>query len=168
MRKLITILIVLAMTFIIIKANAQGKGRGHGNGHAKHEWKADRGNSRHESHDRYAYETYDRASDRRAPYRPVYSHSHSHHCGHRIVVRHYEAPRYFYYSDYDMYFDRERNVYISYTGNGWNVSASLPVHIHHVDLGRVAYREVSYYDDDFVSYLGQGRPMYSDVVYSRR
>jgi hypothetical protein len=167
MRKLITILVVLAMTFIIIKANAQGKGHGYAKGYEKHAWKNGRGNSAHPDRDRGRYETHDHYSYR-APYDPVYAHSHSHYCGHRVIVRHHDSPRYVYYSDYALYFDRVRNVYISYSGRGWNVSASLPLHIHQVDFRRASYQPVDFYDDDFVVYLEQGRPMYSNVAYSRR
>jgi hypothetical protein len=93
----------------------------------------------------------------------VYHHQHSRHCGHRVVVHHYERPRYVYYRDYDVYYDCHRQVYISYSGRNWSISASLPVVMHHVDVHHAVRVGVDYYDDDFATYLDRGRPMYGSV-----
>jgi hypothetical protein len=79
------------------------------------------------------------------------------------VVHHYERPRYIYYRDYDVYYDCHRSVYISYSGRNWTVSASLPVVLHRVDIHHATRVEVDYYEDDFVTYLDRGRPMYGGV-----
>jgi hypothetical protein len=75
-------------------------------------------------------------------------------------VKHYDRPRYVYYADYNVYFDFHRQVYITLSGRNWMISSSIPVPMQRVDIRRASYREVQYYDDDFVAYLGHGRPMY--------
>jgi Ni/Co efflux regulator RcnB len=155
MKKVIAILVVMILSLVIIRANAQGKGHGHGKGHHKHEWKEERKRSHHRDHDHHVeYRT------ERIYHYPAYSHYHSRDCGHAIVVHRYERPRYVYYRDYNLYFDHHRNVFISWSGRTWSVSASVPTHLHRVNLGAAAYHEVDYYEDDFVQYLEYGKPMY--------
>jgi hypothetical protein len=175
MRRLITLLVAAAitMTLLIMKANAQGRGNGQGNGH-KHEWKNDRGHSGHKNHYNYDrhdhdnhYESY--YSDNHYVYHaPIYAHYHSQHCGHQVVVTHYEKPRYVYYQAYGVYYDHRRNVFISYTGRNWTISTSIPSPLLHVDLRTAVCHEVNYYDDDFVTYLDYGRPMHRRAAYAQR
>jgi hypothetical protein len=176
MRRLITILIAAAMTMtlLILKANAQGNGHGHGRGKNKHEWKDSNRHSRHGSADTYSYDQRHRYSDDRAGhyytghhhvyYHPVFAHNHSRHCGHAVVVRYHERPRYIFYSDYGVYYDSRQEVYFSYTGRRWSVSASLPVHMRGASLHDAVCHEVEYYDDNFIAYLDKGRPMHSRVI----
>lgn len=99
---------------------------------------------------------------------PVYTHFHSSSCvHHRTVVRRVERPRYIYYDDYNTYYDLSRNVYVTWSGRGWTISSALPAHLHHVDLRRAVVHEVNYYDDDFVVYLENGRPVYGNVYVHR-
>jgi hypothetical protein len=177
MKRVIAILVVVALTFIIIRVNAQGRGHGHSKHKDKHEWKHHPNESSTHSHsDRYSYDG-KRTHDHRVVTRdahthtvrhyPVYSHHHSRHCNHHVIVRH-QRPRYVYYDEHDLYYDHQRNVYISYTGRGWNISTSIPVHLHHVNLRSAVAHEVNYYDDNFITYLDTGRPMYGNVYYARR
>lgn len=189
MKRAIAILFVLGLTLIIIRANAQGRGRGNGHGHGnnKHEWKDDRRHSEHYERDnRYSYDRRGRHQDnhshrrdhhghdhyhggqRRVHRLPAYAHNHSRHCGHTVVVRRYTAPRYVYYRDHDVYFDHHRNVFISYSGRGWTITTGVPAHLHHINLRTAVCHEVEYYDDDFVTYLDHGRPMYGKVYVSNR
>jgi hypothetical protein len=39
--------------------------------------------------------------------------------------------------------------------------------MRHIDVHHVGYTEVSYYDDDFVTYLEHGQPMYGRFYASR-
>jgi hypothetical protein len=177
MRRLITIIIaaVITMTLLILKANGQGRSNGHGRGHHKQEWKKEHTRHNGNGHgDQYSYDSHGDgvshyySGGHYVYHQPVYIHEHSRVCGHRIVVRNYETPRYVYYRDYDVYYDYHRNVYFSYSGRGWTVSTSLPVHLHHVNFSRAVCHEVNYYEDDFVTYLDRGRPMYGRVAYASR
>jgi hypothetical protein len=180
------LLAILLITVLApIAANAQGRGNGHGhnngkgNGHGRHKhdgkhtqtttyyYEGDRyilndrarpGHHHHGNHEytRVVYRSY-----------PRYVHQHGHDCDHHVMVRHHQRPRYIYYTDYDVYFDSQRNVYISYSGRNWTVSASLPVRLHRVDLRATSSMEVHYYEDDFITYLDRGRPMYGRVLVSR-
>lgn len=169
----------LIMLLIIsgTSAWAQGRGRsnGHGNGHDKSHDNG-RGNSRHNDdrnrHDKHtshhAYHDNDR-HDRHYNDR----HYNGHHHGSRRVVHvyhpapverrvvhhyHYERPRYVYYRDYDVYYDCHRQVYISFSGRNWSISAGLPVVMRHVNVQTVVTTNVEYYDDDFPEYLETRRP----------
>lgn len=42
--------------------------------------------------------------------------------------------RYVYFSDYEVYYDHDRGVYISLSGSNWSVSARLPSILSRVDL----------------------------------
>ena len=142
-------------------------GRGNGNAYGHHKHKHDR-HSYHESRS-YSYGHRHDHGYSRPVYRsyPVYVHNHRHDCEHRVIVHRYERPRYIYYSDYDVYYDHHRNVYISYSGRNWTVSTSIPIFMRDVHLERVTCREVEYYEDDFVTYLERGRPIYGGI-YVRR
>ncbi|MFZ6009485.1 MAG: hypothetical protein ACOYXT_03985 [Bacteroidota bacterium] len=162
-----------------VSASAQNRGRGNGNGwdndkrhrHDRHDhrdrhdnddsrdrWDYRAGHNRHHDHDHWH-------RDRHVHhiYRPHHHHIHSRHCGHRVVVYRYERPRYVYYRDYDVYYDCHRSVYITFSGRNWSVSAGIPTVMRHVDLRTATRVDVDYYDDDFISYLDRGEPMYRDV-----
>lgn len=76
---------------------------------------------------------------------------------------HHSRPRYVYYRDYNVYHDLHRDVYISYSGRHWSVSASLPVVLHHVEARRAVRMEVDYHADDFPGYLERNRPTYTRI-----
>jgi hypothetical protein len=80
-----------------------------------------------------------------------------------VVVHHHTRPRYIYYRDYDVYYDTDRSVYITWSGRNWSLSTSLPVVLHRVDVRRAVRMEVDYYDDNFAAYLEAGRPVYRRV-----
>ncbi len=152
---MIILMIVGAFT---MQAQAQGRGKGNnkGKGHDKHTYVHDR-----HHHDRDPHHHHARVV------RPVYAHQHRHDCVHHVVTHRHERPRYVYYSDYGVYHDVQRNVYFSYSGRNWTISASLPVAFHRVDMRRVNSVAVDYYADDFVGYLEHGRPIFAGV-YVRR
>ena len=167
--------IMILVSAFSIEANAQGRGRGNGHayGHDKRN-KSHHDDRHHDRHERYSYDRHDRHDHHdhhnhhvHRPVRHVYHHHHSHSCSHHVVVHHCEQPRYIYYRDYDVYYDNTRHVYISYSGRNWSITAGIPVHMRHVDVHHVGYTEVQYYDDDFVSYLDQGQPIYGKF-YARR
>jgi hypothetical protein len=119
-------------------------------------WKNDR------DHDRGNH--YGHNKNRHDHGRTVVRHVHVHdrYCHRRpVVVRHhYTRPRYVYYRDYDVYYDYSRNVYFSYSGRTWSMSTAIPVGMRHTNLRQVKRYEIDYYDDDFSSYLDNGRPAY--------
>ena len=170
MSRLITILIAAAVTMTLLILKAHGQGKGHAKGHHKHEWK----NDRYSSHDRYSYDKDHRfhrdehhhySGHHHVYHDRQFVHQHSRFCEHRVVVRHHERPRYVFYRDYEVYYDHHRNVFISYSGKGWTISANLPVHLRHINLNSEVCHSVDYYEDDFVSYLAVGRPAYGAVVH---
>jgi hypothetical protein len=143
--------------------NGQGRGR---------ERDSDRTRDRADHQDRTNYNDRDRhdndrdhrESNRRHKYdrhsvKHVYHHDRRH-IHQPVVVHHYVRPRYIYYRDYDVYYDRNTSVYISYSGRGWTVSSALPVVMHRVNIRNTKRFEVDYYDDDFPRYLETRRPSY--------
>lgn len=170
----VTVFLTLFLLVTVSFGQGRGNGRGNAYGHHKHDRDKHDHHSRDERHhysrDRHVHYDHDDDHDddrryvRRVYSYPAYSHQHHSRCDHRVVVRHYERPRYVYYADYDVYYDCHREVYISYSGRSWTISTSLPVVMHRVDIRRASCREVRYYEDDFVSYLDRGRPMYGEVV----
>jgi hypothetical protein len=89
----------------------------------------------------------------------VYHHHHAPVVERRVVHHHHHSrPRYVYYKDYDVYYDCDRQVYISFSGRNWTVSVAQPIRLHRVDIYRASRVDVDYYDDDFTQYLEQRRP----------
>lgn len=131
--------------------NGRDRGRGHSNGNGN-----GRGDNKHYYRDR--------------------DHDHHHHNDHKKVVHvyhhrpapverrvvvhhhHHTRPRYVYYRDYDVYYDCDRQVFISFSGRNWAVSIERPMRMHHVDIYRASRVDVDYYNDDFAEYLEQKRP----------
>lgn len=140
---------VLALVMISFGVMAQGRGRSSGRerGHTN-------GYQRDHHHDSHSYHAH----------RDVYVHDHHHHdharVYRRVVHHHYHRPvRYVYYRDYNVYYDCDRSVYISYSGRNWSISAGIPVIMRHIDVNRAVRVDVDeYYDDDFVDYLDHNRP----------
>jgi hypothetical protein len=87
-----------------------------------------------------------------------YYHTHDRYCGHNTVVVNYVRPRYIYYRDYDVYYDCNRSVYISYSGRSWTMSASLPLIMRNVNIRAASRFEVDYWDDNLPVYLERRRP----------
>lgn len=140
---------LLAMAFIMISLSALAQGRGRSNGR-------DRGHTSGYQRDNHRPDHYDHRS-----HRDVYVHHHapayhrsSHHHHH-----HYRPVRYVYYRDYNVYYDCDRSVYITFSGRGWTITESVPIVMHRVDIGHAHRMDVDdYYDDDFVGYLDRNRP----------
>jgi hypothetical protein len=155
-----SLMIALAIISMTGTANAQGRGHQkarerHGVDHhdrTDHDRKRDWHEKKHHKHDR------DHHYHGTREVRVV------HHHPYPVVVRHFhERPRYIYYRDYDVYYDYHRNVYISYSGRNWAVSASLPAVMHRVDTRRAVRMEVDYDRDDFHIYLQRSRPSFRRV-----
>ena len=147
-------LFVAALVTISVGVMAQGRGRangrdrGHTNGYQRdyHDAHRDR-DHHHHAHQHNHRDVY------------VYNDHHHHHAPVVHHHHHYRPVRYVYYRDYDVYFDCDRSVYITYSGRGWSVSAGVPVVMRHVDVHHVTRVDVDdYYDDDFVGYLDRNRP----------
>ncbi|MGC1240877.1 MAG: hypothetical protein WA874_04770 [Chryseosolibacter sp.] len=167
--------LMIALFVVSIAGNVNAQGRGHHNGNERsragnHEkdhhkdWKHDRKEgSHHRDYDHRHDRGYSHNHDRRHEHHPAVHHRHEHRHA-PVVVRHYHPrPRYIYYRDYDVYHDLDRNVYISYSGRNWSVSASLPVVLHRVDVHRAVRMEVDYDQDDFPRYLERSRPAYRRI-----
>lgn len=160
MKKTSTIFsLVIAISVIgsTISTNGQGRGRERDSDRTR-----DRANhqdrTKHNDRDHRESNHHDREYDRH-PVRHVYHHDRRY--NHQpVVVHHYGRPRYIYYRDYDVYYDRTNNVYISSSGKGWRVTTALPVVMHRVNIRNTKRYEVDYYDDDFPRYLETRRPSY--------
>lgn len=173
--------LMIALSLISMAGNVNAQGRGHQKDHERNR----SGNDERKHHDNYRDRDddrrddkprdrdYDHRHDRNYSYdrnqsrevHHVYHHRHDRYCNHApVVVHHYQArPRYIYYRDYDVYYDFNRNVYITYSGRNWTVSTSLPFVLHRVDIGRAVRMEVDYDNDDFPTYLERSRPSYRRV-----
>jgi hypothetical protein len=83
-----------------------------------------------------------------------------HQYSHRPVVVYHQVskPRYIYFKDYDVYYDNQRSVYITYSGRSWTVSGAAPHAMRNVNVRRVRSYEIDYHDDDFPRYLERRRP----------
>ncbi len=71
--------------------------------------------------------------------------------------------RYIYYSDYNVYYDCHRDVFVIWTGRNWMISTRIPDAICHVDFNRTVVVGVDYWDDDFDFYLAKQRPAYVNI-----
>lgn len=160
----------LVMLLIISGASAWAQGRSRSNGHDNHRGSNkenahhnnDRNDRNHHNNSKpqYSYHDHDRRND--ADYhdhRRVVRVYHPAPVERRVVHHYYHGrPRYVYYRDYDVYYDSHRNVYISFGGRNWSVSAGIPVVMRHVDVRTVVATNVDFYDDNFIAYLDTRRP----------
>ena len=163
--------LVILVLIIGVGSDASAQGRGYHRGHEK---KYD--NNKHDHRDRddggrdrdWDYRDnnhHPRGHDRRHV-QHVYHHRHDRYCNHTpVVVHHYTRPRYVYYRDYDVYYDCRNNVYISYSGRSWTVSAAIPLMMRQVNIRTAKRYEVDYHDDDFPRYLERRRPSYGREYY---
>ena len=167
---LMTVLILIS-----IAGNVMAQGRGHHHGNKpyrthdhdkkdhdrdrKHHWKGEK----HADHHYHKEESWASHHHERPHVRHVVHH-HDSHCDHVTVVNHYhQRPRYIHYSDYDVYYDFHRDVYITWSGRNWTVSTSVPVVLHRVDARHATRMEVDYEADDFPTFLQTRRPVYRRV-----
>lgn len=159
---------IVFMIGVASETDAQGR---------SHQHAGERRDEHHDKHRRGDHRKDDR-HDHKYEYHKREHHGHGHHQSHRhvahrhdkhhhhapVVVRHYhERPRYIYYRDYDVYYDFHRDVYITWSGRNWTVSASLPVVLRRVDRHRAVRMEVDYVQDDFPTYLRTHKPVYRRV-----
>jgi hypothetical protein len=56
--------------------------------------------------------------------------------------------RYVYFSEYDVYYDHDRGVYISIGGNNWQVTAKIPSILSGVDLKAAVKIDLDFSGDD--------------------
>jgi hypothetical protein len=63
-----------------------------------------------------------------------------------------------YYKEYDVYYDCQKSVYITYSGRSWTVSTAIPRSMRYINPRQTRRYEVDYYDDDFPRYLERQRP----------
>lgn len=122
----------------------RGQGNGNGRGHSKHYEDRDHDHHHYHNDHKKVVHVY---HHRPAPERRVVVHHH-----------HHTRPRYVYYRDYDVYYDCDRQMFISFSGRNWTVSVAKPMRMHHVDIYRASRVDVDYYNDDFPEYLEQKRP----------
>lgn len=161
---------MIALVILGMAGNVSAQGRGHQKGHerdraGKHE-KKDHHHEGYRKHD-VKHDHHDRRHD-------GYRGHHHHPSDHRVVHRHERyhhhepvvarsSPRYIFYRDYDVYYDLHRNVYISYSGRNWTISAGIPVTMRRADVHRAVRMEVDYDHDDFARYLERSRPSYRRI-----
>lgn len=156
-----SLLMGLAVIGVSMDAGAQGRGRDR-----DHERHGNNGHDNRDRHDSYSNNRRDHDHDRDRHHhhdyrrRDVHIHYHDRYCGHTPVVvhHHHNRPRYIYYRDYDVYYDFERSVYISYSGSNWTVTTALPIAMRHVNVRTTRSYEVDYYNDDMPAYLVRSRP----------
>lgn len=146
---------LLVMAFMIVSFGVMAQGRGRSNGR-------DRGHTNGYQRDVHHHHNHDR-HNKHDSHRDVYVHHHHDHVPtYRKVTyhHHHQRPvRYVYYRDYDVYYDCDRSVYISYSGHGWTISNAMPVVMCRVDIQRAVRVDVNdYYDDDFAGHLDRRRP----------
>lgn len=167
--KFFPLMIMVLIISLAGNASAQGRVQQKGNERHRagnHEWR-DHGKDKHDrDHNLKSHHHAHGKSDRHRHHHHDrhFAHDHNRHCAHaRVVTRYHERPRYVYYRDYDLYYDTNLGVYITWSGKNWEVSASLPVVLRRVDRHRAVRMEVDYYDDNFASYLAAGRPAYRRI-----
>jgi hypothetical protein len=155
----------MTMLLMICGTMAWSQGRGHDNGR-RGKAQQNGHNNKHHDHDRkhrvdYSYHDRDRHHNHQPQVVHVY---HRRPVVERTVVVHHhherraERPRYVYYRDYDVYYDCDRKVYITFGGRNWSVSTEVPIRMYYVDRNTVASVNVDYYNDDFTHYLDTRRP----------
>jgi hypothetical protein len=169
------LMLVILMGGVAADLQAQGRGNGKGNGnpgrgHDKenHPGKG-HGKNRDKDHDHFDRDhKYSRHND----FRSERSHhgryvKYSHHRFGRpvwapVYGRQYNT-RYIYYRDYNVYYDCQRDVFLTWTGRNWSISTRIPNAIYQVDFSRAVVLGVDYWDDDFNFYLARRRPAYVSI-----
>jgi hypothetical protein len=92
----------------------------------------------------------------------TYHHRHARHRWAPVYGYRYNT-RYIYYRDYNLYYDCYRDVFVTWNGRFWVVTAVVPDVICHIDFGRASVVGVDYWDDDFDFYLTRRRPAYISI-----
>lgn len=149
--------------------NAQGRSRGNDRDRNNDNRDRDRNDNRDNDHDRNNNHDHDRGHSQWDNYtdrhdnrqtRTVYYYNDYHRKHPPVVIHHYQRPRYIYYRDYDVYYDCQKSVYITYSGRSWTLSTGVPYTMRHANLRNTSRYEVDYFNDDFPRYLERRRPNY--------
>ena len=113
-----------------------------------HEW-----NQRYPSRDDYhfnsnskghRYVTYNHHRHGRPSWAPAFGHRYN--------------TRYIYYQDYNVYYDCQRDLFLTWTGRTWVSSTRIPDFMFHVNFGSARVYGVDYWDNDLDFYLQRRRP----------
>jgi hypothetical protein len=139
MKKVSSTFGVLLITGLMAITTLPSMAQGRGHGHHKHMNHCDDRQSRH------------------------------HHCNVREYhcCEHHHKPRYVYYRSYDVYYDQQRSVYISFTGRNWSVSAEVPQRMRNVHHYENEYEVVTYEGDDLPEHLERKGPYHRHDYASR-
>lgn len=156
-RTFITLMLVAMSMLFVSSIHAQGRGRSnHSNGNhvqpQHHQSQSRQGNSkvviiREYPAPHYTYNYHARPQYIAPSWAPNY---------YQRAVQ----PRYVYFQDYNVYYDFSRQGYISWMSNRWVLSTAPPMPMRKVDMNRVVYTDVDYYDDDINYYHVHYRPQY--------
>lgn len=138
--------LLMAVIIFFYGSNQSAIAQAHGNKHCD------------KKHEQHSYRKYDNRWDHVHPKGRKYQDRHTHYSTrHRHTHR---APRYVYYRDYDVYFDRQQRIYISYSGREWVAMKTMPRVMRGVDLNRVTIYQVDYDDGNLRGFLHVRRPAY--------
>lgn len=146
--KILRSTLLMAVIIFFYGSNRNAVAQGHGKKHH---------DKKHEQHSYHKYDNrwdFDHVHPKGRKYQDRHVHySTRYHHAHR-------APRYVYYRDYNVYFDRRQQIFILYSGREWVAIKTLPRVMRGVDLNRVAIYHVDYYDGNLRGYLHARRPAY--------
>jgi hypothetical protein len=129
---------------------AQGKSQSRGHGHNKEN--PGRGHDKKDNDHGGRYVTYNHHHRNHPSWAPLYGHRYN--------------TRYIYYRDYNVYYDCHRDMFITWTGRRWVVSAFIPAVMVRVDFNRARVSGVDYWNDDFNFYLARQAPRYVSIQVS--
>ena len=144
---------ITGLAFIIMlillglgSAFAQGK-KGHDRNDHHHNadnysWHS--GYENHYVHNRHEHQVGHGQNNRRRVEHHIHPWMHAH--DRRVTTR------YVYFSDYNVYYDYTRNVYITLAGRNWVISTELPLAMRRVDPRRITYVQIDYCGDDLHHY----------------
>jgi len=177
---LLMLAIIILTTSVDVLSQGRGNGNGRGNNHPGR-GKYDERN-RGKGHDHNSgwnnnYERYDHDRERMRhsdwDHRNYLRNDHHHFVTYRHHRYHHPswAPvygsryntRYIYYQDYNVYYDCHRDVFMTWNGRRWIVSAHIPDFMLRVDFRSARVYGVNYWDDDFEFYLQRRRPSYIGI-----
>ncbi len=181
-----TIMLMLVGLFLSgSDVQSQGRSNGSGKSHERHEpgreehvgisfdKNHNRSNAMHKDNDQDRYGRshvhasredyrYNRhyASERHV----IYRHHRQAHPSWAPVYGYRYNTRYIYYQDYHVYYDCDRNMFLTWTGRRWVVSNRIPDVMLRVDFRRTRVSGVDYWDDDLDFYLQRRRPAYLTIT----
>jgi len=181
------LMVVMMASTILTFAQGRGNGNGHGNGNPGRGHDKDRDDHKNHNQNDHDWDHHDRDRDRdhsEHHYDRNRTYSYSSHDrtwyypGDRYVMynHHRSGPpswapaygyryntRYIYYTDYNVYYDCHRDVFVTWNGRRWIVSTHIPSVLLGVNFNHCAVAGVDYWDDDFDYYLDRKRPAYVNI-----